>query len=324
MFIKLIEEEASSMKLQGIVTILRSNHCQGYSTKSAASIRRTLSADMSSKKWLSQNGFFNSTIKKNVSFEVLINIPNQDDVWKSIQSEKVKNDEIMMKKPAVWGEILSTNEKNKDSENCPNYVHPLLKRSARSLSDKSLEICTESLRSETGPDVYSNSRFSSDADEDHDQEVRVVVNEEYNEFKEVNDRFDDLHVVKYKKSPVRPFPPLLVFIGGGDGAASSLHMNSRHENGWLVLEAVLVPARDNFHAQRRNGRLVLSLIHKENKVEEFEKVFDIEEEKVGGSGDDDGYEEEEEEEKVATAAAEKFVVEENLRSLPSGIVMKKP
>ncbi|KAK4440549.1 protein FAF-like, chloroplastic [Sesamum alatum] len=317
--VKVVDEQVP-MK-QGIVTILGSD-CERSKAKS---IRRTLSADMSSKKWLQQNGFF-SPVKKMISCsssssssssseseEEYEKIPGQDDVWRSIQAEKERNEGRKTAEiGVVWSSILT--QKSESSCLPPPYVHPLVKRSASSLSEKSLEICTESLGSETGSDCFSSYTLS-DGDEE-----RVVREEDCS--KELNP-FPGSHVAKYKKSPARSFPPPLPSIAGGDGA--SLHMQAHRENGRLVVEAVSVPPRNNFHAQRRDGRLVLTLIHtttpssKENSVQEFEKVFDNmeevdedvppEEERF----DDGGLEEE-------YAAEEKFVVEQNSRSLPNGMI----
>ncbi|PIN07054.1 hypothetical protein CDL12_20382 [Handroanthus impetiginosus] len=321
-----------SMK-QGIVTILGSDS----ERNKAASIRRTLSADMSSKNWLQQNGFNLSPVKKinNVSSETLDSDeeheknPRQDDVWRSIQAKKERN---AIQEP-VWGSILT--QKSESSLLPPPYVHPMVKRSSSTLSEKSLEICTESLGSETGSECF-NSEILSDGDEDEDEEERQrVVQEELKE----NEPFVDLNVAKYRKSPARPFPPPLASIAGGDGAA--IHMHSHRENGRLVLEAVSVPPRNYFHAQRGDGRLVLTLIRspvtsEENKVEEFEKVFDNMEEvdedipAEDHGGEDGDYEEDAAEEDVVEE--EKFEgIERNSRSLSrrmmsmhkSGILMKK-
>ncbi|XP_073313439.1 protein FAF-like, chloroplastic [Primulina huaijiensis] len=280
-----------SMK-QGIVTILGSD-CE---KNRAASIRRTLSADMSSKKWLEQNGFF-SPVKKIASSEEAVlltsdhdsssfssegeeecertdNNPGQDDVWGMIQSQKeVQN--------VNWGTVLTQKSENSARDLLPpTYVHPLVKRSASAMSDKSLKICTESLGSETGSDwfsTYLNSEVLVDGD-DQDKEERTRVGKECT--KEPNP-FEDFHVVKYKSCPSRPIPPPLSSISGGDGV--SLRIHSHRKNGRLVLEAVAVPPRKYFHAQRGDGRLVLSLINSPtsqpenevegNKVDDFEKVF---------------------------------------------------
>ncbi|KAK6163654.1 hypothetical protein DH2020_000518 [Rehmannia glutinosa] len=307
----------SPVMKQGIVTILSSD------CNKSASIRRTLSADMSSKIWLQQNGFF-QPIKKIVSSssssssesgeDEYEETPGQDDVWRSIQAQKEKNE-----KNDSWGSLLTQKSENSNLLP-PVYVHPLVKRSAScSLSEKSLEICTESLGSETGSDCFSSSKCStevlSDGDEGKEDGRQRVVGETSKD----SDPFADLHVVKYKSSPVRPLPPPLPSIAGGDGA-SQLHMQSRRENGRLILEAVSVKPRNYFHAQREDGRLVLTLVrNSEVMVEEnksVEEVFDNME-KVGENipaaeeeemADDGGSEEEEE-----------FVVEKNL-SLPSGII----
>ncbi|KAI3461235.1 hypothetical protein Pfo_017898 [Paulownia fortunei] len=330
----MVPEEEATMK-QGIVTILRSD-CER--TK-AVSIRRTLSADMSSKKWLEQNGFFNPMIASSEELVVIHGdsssfssqvgeeyekVPGQDDVWLSIQSQKVRNEVQKQENLDVWGSILT--QKSETSVNIPPpYVHPLVKRSTSNLSEKSLGICTENLGSETGSDGFSSyppSENLSDADEDKEDRQRVVQEE----IKELNP-FEDLHVSKYRKSPVRPFPPPLSSIAGGDGA--SLHMHSHRENGRLVLEAVSVPPKKHFHAHRRDGRLVLTLISsptsQENElVQGVDNMEEVDEDIKDGGGDG-GYQEEEVVEK-------KFVMEQNMRSLmpcgitsvhKSGLVMKK-
>lgn len=311
----------------GIVTILRSD-CEG--TKAAASIRRTLSADMSSKKWLEQNGFISPINKIVSSHQVLLlpdhssssseseedeeeeeeEAPGQDDVWRSIQAEKEKNNNKQT--TGVWGTMNILTQKSDESSAAlpPPYVHPLVKRSASTLSYKSLEICTESLGSETGSDCFSSEILSDGDNGDEDIKNRVVIEELKDE--------KNLLVAKYKKSPVRPFPPPLASIaGGGDGAA--LHMHSHRENGRLVVEAVSVPPRNYFRSQRSDGRLVLTLIHapkaettveEENRVEEFEKVFDDIED-VPVEDDGGGAEAEEEEEEME----QKLSV-----SLPSGMM----
>nr|WNA16463.1 chloroplast FAF-like protein [Sesamum indicum] len=321
--VKVVDEEVP-MK-QGIVTILGSD-CERSKAKS---IRRTLSADMSSKKWLQQNGFF-SPVKKmscsssssSESEEEYEKIPGQDDVWRSIQAEKERTEGRKPAEISVWGSILT--QKSESSCLPPPYVHPLVKRSTSSLSEKSLEICTESLGSETGSDCFSSYSLS---DGDEDKERERAVREESS--KELNP-FPGSHVAKYKKSPARPFPPPLPSIAGGNGA--SIHMQAHRENGRLVVEAVSVPPRNNFHAQRQDGRLVLTLINttpssKENRVQEFEKVFDNmeevdedvpPEEERFEDGDDGGLEDEYvAEEKFKEEA---FVVEQNSRSLPNGMI----
>lgn len=82
-----------------------------------------------------------------------------ENIWSAIQKDKNKESE---KAGAfdIWSSIVSqkTNEDASKSSSSlpPPYVHPLVKRSQSSLSEKSLEICTENLGSETGSDGLSS------------------------------------------------------------------------------------------------------------------------------------------------------------------------
>ncbi|XP_011008749.1 PREDICTED: protein FAF-like, chloroplastic [Populus euphratica] len=292
-----MEEEMMMVpKKQGIVSILG---CDVERTISAAaSLRRTLSADMSSKKWQAQHGFY--LLKKIASsdhFPACDSITDssededfedrpketetrdQFDIWSSIQEDKNKKE---VEKPGqfdVWSSILSQKTKE-DSKNVQPYVHPLVKRSASSLSEKSLEICTESLGSETGCDGFSSYPPSEigDAEEEKEEEQRQ---------ERVTEKFDmeDLRAAKYnlaasnsKKSQPRSFPPPIPSLSSRDGA--SVHMRSRRDNGRLVLEVVSVPSQNNFHAQRQDGRLVLTLANTASQEDEErqknEEMSDVE------------------------------------------------
>lgn len=350
-----LEEEAPRVTIekQGIVSILGTD---SETTKAAASLRRTLSADMSSKKWLAQNGFTSfSPMKKIASSEELAlsaadhhhssssssssegeeeyyegnkNRPAQDDVWRSIQSRKEKRQQ-----PDVWswGSILS--QKNGDSSKLPPpYVHPLVKRSASSLSEKSLEICTESLGSETGSDGFSSYPPSEVGDVDEEKD-----NDRQQPQLQLSQSCEDMQIVKYhystssRKSGPRSFPPPLPSLARED--RTSVHMHSHRGNGRLVLEAVSVPPQNYFQAQREDGRLRLTFINTsssqeeemEDEVQEFEQVFDNFEEieENGGSkfndqGDNKGHEEDEEEEEEEEEVVVVVVKEEE-----DGKVFKK-
>lgn len=279
------EENMMVPKRQGIVSILGSD-VEG-TRSAAASLRRTLSADMSSKKWQAHHGFYplkkiassdhfpacNITDSSSSEDEDYEDRPKgteaqgQFDIWSSIQEDKNKKE---VEKPGqfdVWSSILSQKTKE-DSKNVQPYVHPLVKRSASSLSKKSLEICTESLGSETGSDGFSSYPPSEtgDAEEDKEEDQRQ---------ERVTLKFDreDLRVAKYnlaaancKKSQPRSFPPPIPSLSSRDGA--SVLMKSRRDNGRLVLEAVSVPSQKNFHAQRQDGRLVLTFANTVDPDEE--------------------------------------------------------
>ncbi|XP_073271494.1 protein FAF-like, chloroplastic [Primulina huaijiensis] len=340
-------EEKEPMK-QGIVTILGSDSERNYK---GCSLRRTLSADMSSKKWLSQNGFF-LPVKKVYSSEQVVVVPDhdsssseseeefekdprQDNVWRSIQSQKNVHKQ---EEANVWGTILTQKSESSAARNLlpPPYIHPLVKRSASTMSERSLKICTESLGSETGSDEFCSSETVSNGDDDKEERERAV--QEAARIKAV-DPFEDLHIVKYRNSPTRPIPPPLSSISVGDHGAPSLYMHAYRKNGRLVLEAVSVPPRKSFHVERKDGRLVLTMIdplhsqenEAENRGREFEKVFDDMEEDGGSTEreyDGSGYEENEdvdEEEEAAEVLAEifEFSTNQNESVQKSALLMKK-
>ncbi|KAF5744923.1 protein FAF-like chloroplastic [Tripterygium wilfordii] len=310
-----LREEVMGTNKQGIVSILGSD-CE---RNKSASLRRTLSADMSSKKWLIQHGF--SPIKKIASSEEFPTLsiqdseeeeeckeneaPDRNDVWSSIQEDNKRNKNEEMEKPDqldIWSSILSQKVREDSKSIPPPYVHPLVKRSLSSLSEKSLELCTESLGSETGSDGFSSyppSETSGVEDEEHE-----VVSQQAEQL--VSRGFDQEYppVLKYKKSPPRSLPPPITSLSNHDG--SSLHMRSRRDNGRLVLEAVSVPSQNNFHAQRQDGRLVLTFINHEPSYEEEKEnnMEDLVEEFEGI--EEEGKEIEEEAEKDAMDQAPKL------------------
>ncbi|XP_050225839.1 protein FAF-like, chloroplastic [Mercurialis annua] len=201
----------------GIVSIL------GSDSEKPKPLRRTLSADMSS------NNYGVSGLKRIASSG---EFPKELDVWSSILSQKAQ-----------------------EEDNQTLYVHPLIKRSSSCLSEKSLEICTESLGSETGSDGLISPQDDIEEEEKSMSKYEMVVG-------------------KYNKKPssAKLFPPPLSTLDG-----ASLHMKPRRDNGRLVLEAVSVTAQNNFHAQRHQGRLVLTFVDQEEDAEEEDENFAVEE-----------------------------------------------
>ncbi|KAL3507961.1 hypothetical protein ACH5RR_033343 [Cinchona calisaya] len=163
------------------------------------------------------------------------------------------------------------------------HVHPLTKQyssSSSRLSEKSLELCTESLGSETGSDIMdinilSLSSSNSPISENFrlKQEVRKLPQEvEYSSS-------------KYKVNNSRKFPPPLTTISG----SNSLQFRSHREYGRLVIQAVEAPIkRTYFQVERSNGRLRLSILNdhasmfesqlarkKENQVDYSEDDYEL-------------------------------------------------
>ncbi|KAK0604193.1 hypothetical protein LWI29_013008 [Acer saccharum] len=300
-----MEEETINMKKQGIGSILGSDSDQ---RSKSSSIRRTLSADhMSSTKWLTHHGF--SPMKKIASSEEF-SVSSITDSEREEDDEEEEEEETQTQFD-IWTSIQK-DKNNKDFDLEKPYIHPLVKRSS-SLSKKSLEICTESLGSETGSDVFSS--YPSSETEDDKEINEQQQQQQQQEAQEMSFDVEDVHVhtpkynyvVGNKKScsQSRSFPPPIPsLLSREDGA--SIRMQSRRDNGRLVLEAVSVPTTNNFKAQRHDGRLVLTLIktHDEQQLsnnynyqEEEEDVFDnFEDEEEEESEDDEEIEEEEKEE----------------------------
>ncbi|XP_020203424.1 protein FAF-like, chloroplastic [Cajanus cajan] len=279
-------EEETTMPKQGIITILDSN---SNTASSCSSLRRTLSADMSSKHWLSQTIADSEAERERL------------EIWSSIQKSK-KEEQEKSAPFDTWSTIISLKGKDEISKSLPvtPYVHPLVKRS-KSLSEKSLQICTESLGSETGSDGLLFSSYPSSETGDVKKEEKVFLeptNQEQEEGKKEEEFYNYVPVATKKaSSPPRAFPPPLPSLSHHHQAAPSLHMHSRRDNGRLVLEAVSVPSQNNFSVQRQDGRLVLTF---SNHLEEEEENDDhVEEEYLGECEfeENEDYEEEYEGEK---------------------------
>lgn len=335
------EEEMAPkvMEKQGIVSILGSD--SQLPKSSAPSLRRTLSADMSSKKWLAQNGFKSPALKKIASSAQLSIIDS---------STSSDEEEIKMEQPQKQGDIWSSimSQPKKTEELPPPYVHPLVKKANSALSEKSLEVCTESLGSETGSDGFSSKSSSETGSEIDEEETTQQDEKEY-----VQANFDteeaELPVVaKYNYSPLtgkkvqpRAFPPPISSLTRSS-EGPSLHMHSRRVNGRLVLEAVSVPSTKKFHAQREDGRLLLTLLNAtkgqddqvkteqaqvdqkvEQEMEEMSEIFHEEEENEVDIDDDDDEEEEMDQAVEAQVKGQRemgIVMEQAVPKMTSGLI----
>lgn len=324
-------EEAMVPKKQGIVSILGADTAaeteRSVPFKAGASLRRTLSADMSSKKWLTQQGF--SSLKKIAS-------SNQFPVISAINdSSEEKPEQTQFD---IWSSIISQKEES-SLILTPPYIHPLVKRSASSLSDKSLEICTESLGSETGSDSFSASSYppsesSVDMDDEDNKEEVQEKPLQTQPPQLMTASFDEEEEPRIFKFPAaaeyRSFPPPIPSLSRKDIGAGVVRMMKTHrDNGRLVLEAVSVPSHNNFLAQRQDGRLVLTFANTktETSIEvEDEEEVDQELEEVFESFEEDDIEEEEETEE------HRWCEMEQAPKLPSGamnvhrlaVMMNKP
>ncbi|PON55287.1 The fantastic four family [Parasponia andersonii] len=190
--------------------------------------------------------------------------------------------EVSDKKPvdvSGWSFLQALANTKNDPEPEKVYVHPMVKRSASMLSAKSLEMCTESLGSETGSD---------NGDSSGDEMSLLSVQREA---KSSNRR--QVQAPKRYLNRSTSFPPPLTSVSGSPG----FQVRPHREDGRLVLKAVIVSsARSSFHAERVDGRLRLRLIdvEAEEEEEEEEEVEEEEEEVVEEDGVETEVEDEEE------------------------------
>ncbi|KAH0663619.1 protein FANTASTIC FOUR 1-like [Solanum tuberosum] len=125
------------------------------------------------------------------------------------------------------------NPKKDDNYEKQVYVHPLVKRRSNTLSIKSLEMCTESLGSETGSDHISESS----------------ENNNYSRPSKCGKK----HTTSTNKTLVAHFPPPLTSINNG------LQLRPHREGDRLILKATTItPPKSCFKAERLDGRLTLS------------------------------------------------------------------
>ncbi|KAM3310689.1 hypothetical protein ACQJBY_031391 [Aegilops geniculata] len=171
--------------------------------------------------------------------------PAQVDIWNAIQADVVDSKVAAAKKP---------------------YVSP---RVRRSMSQKSLEVCTESLGCETGSGDFTASLDAVDMacffGGSPLPTAAVEAEESFWEGSAVQESYpgDGLVAVNYhssggRRSPRRSFPPPLPSMSSRDGPC--LKMCSRRQDGHLVVEAVVVRPRGYLQANRQGGRLCLSFI----------------------------------------------------------------
>ncbi|KAF7041974.1 hypothetical protein CFC21_051684 [Triticum aestivum] len=142
----------------------------------------------------------------------------RDDIWNMIQSQKPAAPALTPKQAP--------------------YVPAPVRRSSSLLTQKSLEICTESLGSETGSDGFSDAADRSCPGSDDD------------------DGEGGADGVAARAMPPRAFPPPLPSLARR--TVGSLQMRQHRRDGRLVVEAVPVLSNTLFRAQRRGGRLLLS------------------------------------------------------------------
>ncbi|KAB5544976.1 hypothetical protein DKX38_013088 [Salix brachista] len=125
------------------------------------------------------------------------------------------------------------------------YVHPLYNRSSSMLSERSLELCTENLGSESGSDIIESSIFSLSSSDSGGGNSPVREHQKPH------------RLLGAKKANSRSFPPPLTTMRG----SKSLQVRPHREDGRLIIRAVEAPSRHTcLHAERKDGRLRLCFV----------------------------------------------------------------
>ncbi|KAJ3702915.1 hypothetical protein LUZ61_006620 [Rhynchospora tenuis] len=232
------------------------------------------------------------------------NIPN-------ISAEEEKPDEDQLGQTDIWNLIQSQKPEPRDIP--APYVHPLVRHSSSSLSQKSLEICTESLGSETGSDDFLSSYTDSDTDTESEDGHRTNMEEfeplmaaKHVPAMKMGPQYVRNQDVPYhcasaavsRKSSPRSFPPPLPSISSRNGGPCLRMLPHRCGDGRLVMEAISMPTQNYLHARRHDGRLLLSFADQHATEDPEEPQSEIEIESEESDAEDIETEESEEEEEV--------------------------
>ncbi|KAK6803867.1 hypothetical protein RDI58_001651 [Solanum bulbocastanum] len=206
-----------------------------------------------------------------------------------------------------WSSIQNLSNISKESG---IYVHPLSKKCSYSsrLSEKSLQLCTESLGSETGTDIIDtnilsfSSSYSRIEKSTSPPPPTTTINDDYM----MTSSSRNCKVNKRSNSSInKKFPPPLTTIRG----LNSVQFKPHREDGRLIIKAIEAPLTHNYlQAERSNGRLRLCFYKNEisastsSNFDENEELDEIEDEVIEN---DVVFEEEEEIEEKGENTEEK-------------------
>lgn len=167
-----------------------------------------------------------------------------------------------------WSSIQDLSDPKKDDVEKQVYVHPMVKqRSSNTLSTKSLEMCTESLGSETGSDDIS----------ERIEEHSFLLSE--NENSHLVDRRRE---IGRKHNRVANFPPPLTSLSRTNG----VQLRPHREGGHLILKATTISARKSyFITERVDGTLRLFWLKNSTEIETEAEAQDDEHDHVDESDD---------------------------------------
>ncbi|KAK9733518.1 hypothetical protein RND81_04G072600 [Saponaria officinalis] len=167
---------------------------------------------------------------------------------------------IQLRDLSGWSLLQSLSNPRKDAqiEDEKVYIHPLTERAKSALSEKSLEMCTESLGSETGSVISEN----------EDDLISSISKPPRTTLPCYSSR--KLRLCKTTDLP----PPLSTIVRSG--SSCGVRVKSLREDGRLVLKAVSVGTpRTCFKAVRRDGTLQLRMFCGETDVSQNQNEFDV-------------------------------------------------
>lgn len=197
-----------------------------------------------------------------------------------------------------WSSVQNLSNISKESG---IYVHPLSKKCSYSsrLSEKSLQLCTESLGSETGTDIIDTNILSFSSSYSRIEKsisppptTTTTINDDYmmtssSRNCKVNKRRSNSSSINKK------FPPPLTTIRG----LNSVQFKPHREDGRLIIKAIETPLTHNYlQAERSNGRLRLCFYKNEISSSNFDENEELDEIEDDVIENDIVFEKEEEEE----------------------------
>ncbi|KAH0730714.1 hypothetical protein KY285_001624 [Solanum tuberosum] len=197
-----------------------------------------------------------------------------------------------------WSSVQNLSNISKESG---IYVHPLSKKCSYSsrLSEKSLQLCTESLGSETGTDIIDTNILSFSSSYSRIEKsisppptTTTTINDDY--MMTSSSRNCNVNKRRSNSSSInKKFPPPLTTIRG----LNSVQFKPHREDGRLIIKAIETPLTHNYlQAERSNGRLRLCFYKNEISSSNFDENEELDEIEDDVIENDIVFEEEEEEE----------------------------
>lgn len=166
---------------------------------------------------------------------------NTKEVTENCHNENTTNQITSNPDLGGWNFLQSLSNPSQNPKKAMDIETTYVPSSLR-LSQKSLEICTENLGSETGSDTSESSIFSFSSTDSWCEKSPTRERRQFSSAKKENSR---------------SFPPPLTTISG----SNSLQVRPHREGGRLIIEAVEAPStRTYFEAERSHGRLKLRFL----------------------------------------------------------------